>query len=167
MGFRRFCRNFPPPAPPATPPPPPPAPSFLLPLSSPIFSVEQVCGLNREAKDPQDCIPPSPPPAPSPQSASPSGPIRSHRLLAEGVFGFPWPWFWPRSDWRNRGLTWATVRWYRSTVWVQRSRRAPPPSSKARERASWKRDGGIGGSEARGQVDDGGEEEEEETASHH
>lgn len=39
----------------------------------------------------------------------------------------------------------------------------------ARERASWKRDGGIGGREARGQVEeeDGGEEEVEETASHH
>lgn len=85
-GFRRFCRNFPPPAPPA----PPPAPSFF-PLSSPIFSVEQVCGLNSDARDPQDCSPPSPPPAPNPQSPSPSGPIRSHRLLADGVFALPWP----------------------------------------------------------------------------
>lgn len=90
-GFRRLCRNFPPPAPPA-PPLPPPVPSFLFPFSSPIFSVEQVCGLNNDARDPQDCSPPSPPPpAPSPQSPSPSGPIRSQRLLAEGVLGFPWP----------------------------------------------------------------------------
>lgn len=37
----------------------------------------------------------------------------------------------------------------------------------ANERASWKRDGGIGGREARGQVEEGGEEEVEETASHH
>lgn len=166
-GFRRFCRNFPPPTPPAPPPTPPPAPSFLLPFSSPIFSVEQVCGLKSDAKDPQDCRPPSPPAAPSLQSPSPSGPIRSQRLLAEGVFGLPWLWCWPLSDWRNRGLTCATVRWYLSTVWVQRSRSAPPPSSKAKERASWKREGGIGGRETRGQVEDGGEEEVEETASHH
>ncbi len=39
----------------------------------------------------------------------------------------------------------------------------------AKERASWKRDGGIGGREASGQVEeeDEGEEEVEETASHH
>lgn len=41
----------------------------------------------------------------------------------------------------------------------------------AKERASWKRDGGIGGREARGQVEteeEGDEEDEvEETASHH
>lgn len=35
----------------------------------------------------------------------------------------------------------------------------------AKERASWKRDGGMGGREARGQVEE--EEEVEETASHH
>lgn len=115
VGFRRFCRNFPPPAPlaPPPPPPPPPAPSFLFPFSSPIFRVEQVCGLNSDARDPQDCSAPSLPPAPSPQSPSPSEPIRSHRLLVEGIFCFPWFWFWlwPRSDWRKRGLTCATVRW--------------------------------------------------------
>lgn len=39
----------------------------------------------------------------------------------------------------------------------------------AKERASWKRDGGIGGREARGQVEaeEEGEEEVEKTASHH
>lgn len=116
VGFRRFCRNFPPPAPLAPPPPAaPPAPSFLFPFSSPILRVEQVCGLNSDARDPQDCSAPSLPPAPSPQSPSPSGPIRSHRLLVEGIFCLAWfwlwLWLWLRSDCRKRGLTCATVRW--------------------------------------------------------
>lgn len=37
----------------------------------------------------------------------------------------------------------------------------------ARERASWNRDGGMGGREARGQVEGGVDGELEETASHH